>query len=538
MAQLKIRETVDRHGSDYSLVMERIRQSPFDDRGRKFVMGCAASEKLRQSLDDAGLYSMAQVCQQHGLLSQSLELLTWINANSPEFEPAWILHIETLQMLDRKEDVVRIKAMASRSVSTDVIGSWPIVQGKEQESSRGVEPEVAEPFLDMRREEENIRLFMQLFRGREDAFARQWSDKNREKQGYVPVRHELMPSDIKDHLSGGRTYGIYLLNSKNQVQTGVIDIDLKKALRDSEKYKKNSTIIRRESIYLHQRIFELSRQHDLTCIAEVSGGKGYHFWFPMAVPVDAATMRKALQQLTAGLAGDVSCFHIEIFPKQDKVRGKGFGNLVKLPLGIHRGSGKPSWFVQAEGREQKNQFEYLRRLTPSAPEMLQNVAGAHKKNQILVHPRHAKWAGEYPELAVLSTRCSMLGQVIASVRARRTLSVREEKILLGTLAHLPRGRLLLHHLFAELPEYNRPLLDYRISRVRGTVLGCKRIHSLLERHTSDLPCSFALQGKVYAHPLLHVDGFKDMEPRAEKSENLKDALLCLQTAIKQVERFM
>jgi len=524
--------------NDSRLLMERIRQSLFDDAGEQFIRRCATSAKVCESLTEEELNELALVCQQHGLIQLSLDLLLRLNEKFPSFQPAWLLHCETLKMLDRKEDLLRVLAFARRTVPEDIVSSWPFYENRHAHSHGRESSDVDEPFMEMRHNEENIRIFMRLFRGRDDAFARQWVDKKDEKQGYVPVRHGLMPSDINEHLSGGKTYGIYLLNDNNHVHTGVIDVDLVKSLRQREEYRKNSTSIRRESIYLHSRILALAKEHGLTAIAEVSGGKGYHFWFPVAEPVEAAIMRKSLQQITAGLAEDVNCFHLEIFPKQDRLTGKGFGNLVKLPMGIHRGSGKPSWFVQAADRTMKSQFEYLRGMAPADPEVFGKLAGTHQNARVILHPRHAKWAEEYPELATLSARCAMIGQIIATARKGRTLSVREEKILLGTLAHLPRGRHLLHHICSELPEYNRPLLDYRMSRVRGTVLGCKRIHSLLEQHSGDLPCSFAVQGREYAHPLLHIETFKSGEPKSEKVENLKDALLCLQTAIRQVERFI
>ncbi len=523
---------------DYSLLLDRIKKSPFDENGTAFIKQCVSDNQVKEQLAEEDLYFLVVTAQQHGLIDQSIILLNWLNENRTAFKPAWMLHFETLQMLGRGEGVVRLRAMAAVHFSSDVLASWPTAGHAITESVEGSESSVEEPFFAMRRDEENITLFMQLFRGRDDAFARQWSDRNREKQGYVPVRHPMMPTDIRDHLAGHKTYGIYLLNADSQVYTGVIDVDLKKPLRDQTQYKKHKGSVRRESLYLHQCIAERAKKYNLTCIAEVSGGKGYHFWFPVKEPVDAGIMRKALQQLTAGLNEDISCFHLEIFPKQDRISGKGFGNLVKLPMGIHRGSGKPSWLVRAKDREQSSQFEYLRDLTPGAPEALEILAGSQKKGKVIVHPRHAKWAGEFPELAVLESRCSMLGQIMATTRSGGTLSVREEKILMGTLPHLPRGRLLIHHLCSELPEYNRPLLDYKISRVRGTVLGCKRIHSLLVQHGSDLPCRFEIDNNGYPHPLRHIDSFDDSEPRSEKVENLKDALNCLQTAIKQVERFM
>ncbi|OQX18741.1 MAG: hypothetical protein BWK76_06615 [Desulfobulbaceae bacterium A2] len=388
----------------------------------------------------------------------------------------------------------------------------------------------------MRRDQEDILLFMRIFRGRDDAFARQWADREQDRQGYAPVHRPMSPVDVAEHLAGKRTYGIYLLDQNSTTHVGVVDVDLIKELRPREAMLRQQANIRRESLYLHQQMLERAKKHGLTCIAEISGGKGYHFWFPVAEPVEASVMRRALQQLTLGLPGDVRCFALEIFPKQDQVSGKGFGNLVKLPLGIHRGTGKPSWLVLAKDRERDSQFAYLRTLSPSPVEALRSLAGTHQSAAVLVHPRHARWAADYPELATLENRCAMLGQVMATLRSARTLSVREEKVLLGTLAHLPRGRLLIHHLCSGLPEYNRPLTDYKISRVRGAVLGCKRIHSLLQGDVADLPCRFA--GDGYPHPLRHIEDFTQPEQPAERVENLKDALLCLRTAILQVERFL
>ena len=154
---------------------------------------------------------------------------------------------------------------------------------------------------------------------------------------------------------------------------------------------------------------------------------------------------------------------------------------------------------------------------------------------MVTHPRLAEWAGKYPELAELAGKCTVLGQVIATARAGRALSVREEKVLLGTVGHLERGRLLLHALLARQPEYNRPLLDFRLSRVRGSVLGCKRIHQLLDQ-PGELPCVFT--GSGYPHPLRHLPEAAETAAPQEKVQSLKDALLVLKTAIVLVERFL
>jgi hypothetical protein len=348
----------------------------------------------------------------------------------------------------------------------------------------------------------------------------------------------MQPEDVREHLEGRKTYGIYLLTMESRVWTGVVDVDLVAALRDRRAAEKERAAIRRESVYIYTRLLELAAKAGLTCIAEVSGGKGYHFWFPLAQPVTAVDMRLGLKTLVGDLGKDVRCFSLEIFPKQDQLTGKGFGNLVKLPLGIHRVTGRKSYFVGAREQSLDRQLAWLGTCKPADSINMETLARQQRTANVVVHPKLADWAGRYPELADLEVKCAMLGQLIAMTRSARELSVREEKILLGTVGHLQRGRLLLHHLFSRLPEYNRPLLDYKISKIRGTPLGCKRIHSLLDQGGGgDLPCRFDQGG--YPHPLLHLPEFSQPQSAVqEKVVDLKDALLSLKTAIVQIERFL
>ncbi len=531
--------TVNRHqpgqAGEYRLLLDRLEKAPLDESGTGLVRQALADASLLAAVDAADLLRLALVARQHGLIDRAREIYGSLHARFPACAEAWQQHIELLRLLDDRPALVRISAGAEAHVPEDVRRQWQDAAGAEAASDMD-QDDILAPFENLRREDEQVALFLRLFRGREDAFARQWVNRGEGRQGYVPVRRPMQPADVRDHLSGRRTYGIYLLDRKSQVHLGVIDVDLVGRLRDAREARKQRPIIRRESLYLHKRIAGLAHEAGLCCLAEVSGGKGYHFWFPVREPVPAAAMRAALQGLINGLNEDLECFNLEIFPKQDRRTGKGFGNLVKLPLGIHRATGKPSSFVMAADRNRDSQFELLAALRPTRADVVLRLAERHRKAPVMLHPRRAAWAEEYPELARLESCCPMLGQVMATLRSAKTLSVREEKILLATIGHLPRAHLLLHHLFSSLPEYSRPLLDYKISRVRGTVLGCRRIHSLLEAG-GDLPCTF--EGPGYAHPLRHLEGFgEEPQPRSEKVENLKDALACLQRAIRQVERFM
>ncbi len=544
---------------DYQLLLTRLEQQTYGGEGGLDPAVALASEALWQGLTPAGLLRASLIAQAAGAAELGLRILRWTNSAHPDFAPAWQEALELLALLGREQELIAVRAAAMGRFGRESAAGWL----KEAISVVGLEPGSAKedtdasqageqvprladglagvcgPFVDLAREERRLNDYMRIFQGREEVFARQWYDAERKESGYSPVHRPLSPADLREHLNGRRTLGIYLLRADSLARVGVIDIDLVRGLRDRRVTAKEQEQVRREATYLLTRLSELAHRAGITTIAEFSGGKGYHLWFPAAEPMAAATLRRALLALAGKVKADVSCFELEVFPKQDKLSGKGLGNLVKLPLGIHRQTGKPSYFLNVRDRGIETQLDHLVTIKPTPPAALERAAGLHAAAEVVVHPRHAAWAQEFPELATLEGRCAMLAQIFAGLRAGRGLDLKAEKILLAVIGHLPRGKILLHHLCAALPDYNRHLLDFRISRLRGTPLGCRRIHSLLGAGEADLPCRFAGNPR-YLHPLLHLPDYdaKTPQPVAERVENLRDALDHLCQAIRVVERFM
>ncbi len=124
----------------------------------------------------------------------------------------------------------------------------------------------------------------------------------------------------------------------------------------------------------------------------------------------------------------------------------------------------------------------------------------------------------------------------AAFREGRGAALREKRILYQTLSFLPRRKQLLHYLLAQDSEYNVHEVDFRISKVRGTPLGCRRIHSLL--NFSGDYCRFE-PTPDYSHPLLHVAEWRaDEAPRSETVDTLQEALTQLAFSIDQVRRLL
>jgi hypothetical protein len=543
-----------------------------DTLGRKIVAGCAAEEvegslsraEAWQSLVPEDALRWSALAQAAGLTHVSLEILEWVTKKHPGVEQAWRERVELLRLLGARDDLVKCRrqaiealgeADANRLLAGDGVRESlvePILPPRQSPEERpGQIPDdpwsdeegedFGDPFVRMRKEDASVRLYMEIFQGRTDVFARQWYDEETDAQGYVPVRRPLLASDVQDHLKGNRTYGIYLLDQESRVRVGVIDVDLIPAFRGRKLSKDEYDRRTREETYLVARLTELSAEVGLSCVAEFTGGKGFHFWYPFEEWVAAASVRAALRGLAARIEGDVSCFQIEVFPKQDTLSGKALGNLVKLPLGVHRGTGKPSFFLAAPDRSMESQLAFLQKVARNGASSLEALAAAQERAKVIVHPRHEAWARDFPELAVLEQKCQVIAQILAVCRSSRSLSVREEKVLLYTLGHLPQARKLLHHVFEQLPEYNRPLVDYKIARIRGTPLGCRRIHSLLgDSADPTLPCRFEEMNSGYWTPLLHLDGGDRYcgLPKSERVESLEDALEALDVSIRQVRRFL
>lgn len=530
-------ETAQKSTRDYHFLLHQVKHLPFNAESGDKITAILSDMEFRQSLSAQEYLCCITAAQLHGAIETALSLLEQLNIQHPKAIGGWLEHRNILHVLGENNKLMQLRARAGKVLTQQDMKTIFSADENTLSTEQNHPTEwITAPFTELHREEDQLLFYRDIFSGRDDIFARQWKDSKTGEQGYVPVRRPMQLDDIRDHLKGHKTYGIYLMQPDNRVNVGVIDIDIVSSFRGRKLTGTERDQLRREGIFLLGRIKELAAQYKMEGIAEFSGGKGYHFWYPVRESVEAKWMRRGLQNIVDQIKNDVSCFNFEVFPKQDKVSGKGMGNLVKLPLGIHRKTGKPSYFLDCADRSTEPQLEFLKQ-TPLIDPATLRKNGSPKTGVIIAHPRQESWAKKYPELAELEAKCTMIAQITASLRQSKSLNIREEKILLGTLSHLPRSRVLLHHLFSALPEYNRPLLDYQISRVRGTPLGCKRIHSLLEDGDASLPCEFdKISG--YPHPLLHVQNFTTPLPKSEKIEDFQQALANLKTAVIEFERFL
>ena len=220
---------------------------------------------------------------------------------------------------------------------------------------------------------ENIKLFKNIFRGRPDIYAVRWEKEG--KSGYMPAyqidwndynKHKsqggnfhnypnktLKPFDnsaIKLHLSGNQPCGIYPLLEDNSSYFIAVDFD-----------KSNW----KESIL---RLYNICKSFNLPVYIERSrSGNGAHLWLFFNDRVAAKFSREIMFKLLRR-ADIVSQFEKEpsfdrLFPSQDCHSGKGFGNLIALPLQGNAVKYGNSCFINPENFKPYNdQWDFLHKV--------------------------------------------------------------------------------------------------------------------------------------------------------------------------------
>jgi len=233
---------------------------------------------------------------------------------------------------------------------------------------------------------------------------------------------------------------------------------------------------------------------------------------------------------------------IEHFPKQGGRTGKGFGNLIKLPLGMHKRSGRRSELLDEKGNPVSDPFmalknaaivntdsfhsalSILEQRVSELPETGDEEKG--KKSDKTVEgpppePGTAPWSDAdfdiCKDMAHLLKNCPVLDELKKKALEQNRLSLDEQNTLIHSLGHLPKGPLAVNHLFERCPDVGPD--RYMKSPLSGNSVSCTKIKRRLPYITADVDCScaFPFAPDRYPTPVLHL-----MSMNREKAKGKND----------------
>jgi hypothetical protein len=215
-----------------------------------------------------------------------------------------------------------------------------------------------------------IRLFISLFKGRQDVYAKRWENKHKKTSGYSPVclnewqsgicgkpkipcskcknkfYASLDEGVIENHLRGSTIAGIYPMLPDETCCFLAMDFD------DTD-WQKDISVLR-----------DVCVEFNIPVAVERSrSGKGGHVWFFFENPLPAALARKfgtVLITCSMGRRYEIPFKSYDrLFPSQDTMPKGGFGNLIALPLQKAARENKNSEFVDENFQSYHDQWAFL-----------------------------------------------------------------------------------------------------------------------------------------------------------------------------------
>ncbi|MEJ2110481.1 MAG: DEAD/DEAH box helicase family protein [Acidobacteriota bacterium] len=323
---------------------------------------------------------------------------------------------------------------------------------------------------------EKIGLFMSLFRGRDDVYAKRWENRKKGTSGYSPVclnewivgvcvkpkspcsrcAHKsyaiLNEAVIENHLRGNIVAGIYPLFPDETCCFLAIDFD------EADWQKDINTLRRVCAEYAIPYAVEQSRS-----------GNGGHVWFFFENRISAALARKLG---TALLTDSMNRRHEirfksydRLFPSQDTLPKGGFGNLIALPLQKAARENNNSEFVDENFHPYPDQWAFLstiRRLSGESVEhLLSKLYPGHELGELKIDNEENDGEPEKPwDIRKIELSRNDFPDRIEIVRANM-LFIPKEGISQRGLNHLKRLASFKNPMFfrqqaMRLPTYGHP----------------------------------------------------------------------------------
>ena len=236
--------------------------------------------------------------------------------------------------------------------------------------------------------EEKVKIFMEVFKGRTDLYAKRWTNNRTGKSGYSPVcknefntykcdksrikcneciNRELMPLTediILKHLRGEITIGIYPLLLGDLCNFLAIDFDKKTYEKDVIAF------------------WNICDELNIPIYVERSrSGNGAHVWIFFEESVPAKIARKMgnilLTKTMEKESLDLDSYD-RLFPNQDTMPKGGFGNLIALPFQGESSKNGNTMFVNKYFEVEKNQIGILTNIKRMRTEEIQSFIDMYK----------------------------------------------------------------------------------------------------------------------------------------------------------------
>ena len=257
-----------------------------------------------------------------------------------------------------------------------------------------------------------ISLFLSLFRGRKDVYARRWENENKGTSGYAPVcLNQWQPgvcgkpkipcskcdnksyavldeNAIEDHLRGNTVVGIYPMLPDETCCFLAMDFD-------EADWQKDVSAVR-----------DVCNEFGIPLSVERSrSGFGCHVWFFFEDPISAVFARKfgtALLTCTMDRRHEIKFKSYDrLFPSQDTMPKGGLGNLIALPLQKIAREKSNSEFIDVNFRSYSDQWRFLCSIQRISENQLEDffsvLSNGNELGNLKIDDEEKPWEPQHPK---------------------------------------------------------------------------------------------------------------------------------------------
>ncbi len=163
--------------------------------------------------------------------------------------------------------------------------------------------------------------------------------------------------------------------------------------------------------------------------------------------------------------------NVEVFPKQVSLKG-GYGSLVKLPLGIHRVTGRRCLFLDENFNPYKNQnksgygdaqIDFLRGVNRMSPETLDELVDEfpdvddHHVNRRDDTAADSTYRYVKNPIKAIYEKCNVLREMKEKAHVEGHLTHQERHIFAGIMIHVPGGTKEVYEVLSNCKNYDEAI---------------------------------------------------------------------------------